>query len=90
MATDDCIKGIIIGGLIGAVLGILYAPKSGKETREEIRRSSEELLEKAKEQFEELSQKVEKLAGKEKELLAEKKEKVKKALDAGVEAFKQA
>lgn len=89
MSTDDCVKGFIIGGLIGVALGILYAPKSGKETREEIRRSSEELLDKAKEQFEELSQKVEKLAGREKELLAEKKEKVKKALDAGVEAFKQ-
>jgi hypothetical protein len=36
MATDDCVKGPIIGGLLGAAFGILYAPKSGKETREEI------------------------------------------------------
>ncbi|MEK6654015.1 MAG: YtxH domain-containing protein [Thermodesulfobacteriota bacterium] len=44
MAADDCVKGLIIGGLIGAALGILYAPKSGKETREEISHSAEELL----------------------------------------------
>ena len=33
---SDFIKGLFIGGLMGAVLGILYAPKSGKETREDI------------------------------------------------------
>lgn len=89
MATDDCVKGFIIGGLIGVALGILYAPKSGKETREGIRRSTEELLEKAKEQFEEASRKIEQLARREKELIAGKKEKVKKALEAGVEVLKQ-
>jgi gas vesicle protein len=89
MATDDCIKGFIIGGLIGAALGILYAPKSGKETREGICHSTEELLEKAKEQFEEASRKLEQLAHREKELIVGKKEKVKKALEAGVEVLKQ-
>jgi gas vesicle protein len=89
MAADDCVKGFIIGGLIGAVLGILYAPKSGKETREEIRHSAEDLLEKAKEQYEEASRKIEQLAGREKDLYVGKKEKLKKALEAGVEAFKQ-
>lgn len=89
MAADDCIKGLVIGGLIGAALGILYAPKSGKETREEIRHSAEELLEKAKEQYEEASRKIEQLAGREKALYVGKKERLKKALEAGVEAFKQ-
>lgn len=28
----------VVGGLIGAVAALLYAPKSGKETREDIRR----------------------------------------------------
>ncbi|MBE0557521.1 MAG: YtxH domain-containing protein, partial [Proteobacteria bacterium] len=54
MAADDCVKGLLIGGLIGAVVGILYAPKSGKATREDIRESAEELLEKAKSQYEEV------------------------------------
>lgn len=89
MAADDCVKGFILGGLIGAALGILYAPKSGKETREEIRQSAEELLEQAKKQYEEASRKIEQLASREKELYVGKKERVKKALDAGVKAFKQ-
>ena len=88
-AADDCVKGLIIGGLIGAALGILYAPKSGKEMREGIRHSAEELLEQAKEQYEEATRKIEQLASREKELYVGKKERVKKALEAGVEAFKQ-
>jgi gas vesicle protein len=88
MAADDCVKGIILGGLIGAALGILYAPRSGKETREEISHSAEELLKKTKAQYEEICNKIEKLADQEKELLIGKKEKIKKVLEAGAEVLK--
>ncbi len=47
MAANDGIKGFIIGGVIGTILGILCAPKSGKDLRKEIRHSSEELLKKS-------------------------------------------
>jgi len=47
----DFIGGLVVGGLIGAVIGILYAPKSGKETREEIGQKADELLSKAKEEY---------------------------------------
>ena len=63
MAVDDCIKGMIVGGLIGATLGILYAPKSGKETREELRKSADEVFEKAKEQYEAACEKYKELTG---------------------------
>jgi gas vesicle protein len=89
MAMDNCVKGFIFGSLIGAVLGILYAPKSGKETREDICKSTEELLEKAKANYDEAREKIEKLAGHEKEVYMDKKERLKKALEAGVEVFKQ-
>jgi hypothetical protein len=45
-------------------------------------------LEKAKEGYDEALEKIENLADREKELYLEKKKKLKKALDAGVEAFK--
>ena len=89
MAADDCIKGLLVGGLLGAVVGILYAPKSGKATRDDIRDSAEELLEKAKRQYEEAYRKIEELAHREKESIIGKKERLQKALEAGVEAFNQ-
>jgi len=49
---EGFMKGILLGGVIGAVIGILYAPKSGRETREDINRKAEELLTKAREEYE--------------------------------------
>ena len=65
MAMDDGIKGLIVGALIGAALGILYAPKSGKETREELSKSADEIFEKAKEQYEAACSKYKELTGRE-------------------------
>jgi gas vesicle protein len=50
--NSDLLAGLLIGGLIGTALGILYAPKSGKETRDEITGKAKELLDKAKEEYE--------------------------------------
>jgi gas vesicle protein len=51
--SSDLLVGLLFGGLIGAALGILYAPKSGRETRDEIVGKTKELLGKAKEEYEE-------------------------------------
>lgn len=79
----------IAGGLAGALLGILYAPRKGKETREEIRHSAEELAKKAKGQYMEVYQKIGSLASRQKESVIGKKEKLKKAVEAGVEAYQR-
>ena len=36
-------KGVLIGGVIGAVVSLLFAPKSGRELRADIGRKSKEL-----------------------------------------------
>ncbi len=76
-------KGAIFGVISGALAGILLAPKSGKETREDIKKLSVELQDKAEEIYtnakKQLATKVEnvKKAGKSidetkyKELIAE-------------------
>ncbi len=117
-SSGDLLKGLIVGGLIGAALGILYAPKSGKETREDIARKTEELLNKAKEEYEkaleksklaydsatkhlqelelsakekvnEVENKVTEFAHHSAETVAENKNRLKKAIDAGVEAYRE-
>jgi gas vesicle protein len=49
---EGFIKGIILGSAIGAVIGILYAPQSGRKTRQDIDRKAKDLLAKAKEEYE--------------------------------------
>ncbi|MGH2500597.1 MAG: YtxH domain-containing protein [Candidatus Limnocylindria bacterium] len=41
--------GFLIGLLVGAIAGLLYAPKSGEVTREELLRRSEDLRRRADE-----------------------------------------
>lgn len=40
------IVGTIVGGAVGSILGLMFAPKSGKETRSDIIQSSQKLYEK--------------------------------------------
>jgi len=54
---SDLFKGLFIGGLIGIALGILFAPKSGKETRDDIKNKCGELFVKAKEKCETVAEK---------------------------------
>lgn len=40
---DAFAKGFFVGGLIGATLALLFAPKSGRELREDIKQKSSDL-----------------------------------------------
>jgi gas vesicle protein len=114
----DFLKGMIVGSIIGGVIGVLYAPKSGKETREDIGRKANELMEKAKDEYElaleksrkayeaaskrlkalerSTKEKVEEIEGRiggmveeGREALHDNKSRLKKAIDAGIETFKE-
>jgi len=49
---------LFTGLAIGAILGILFAPKSGKEARKELVEKSERLLEMSREGFSEVMEKT--------------------------------
>ena len=59
-------KGVLFGGIVGAVVTLLYAPKSGKEVRKDLRKRSLELRDDAEAKLELAQKKAE-------ELLAETK-----------------
>ena len=54
----EIIGAFVLGGLIGAALGILFAPKAGKETREQLNTWMDETKEKAKEKLAKLEEEI--------------------------------
>ena len=62
------IKTFLTGGMIGAVLGVLFAPKKGEETRKELSGEGEKWSGKAKEAAETVKKTAEDLKAKAKDM----------------------
>ncbi len=73
------VKGLFWGGLIGVVIGILYATKRDKGTWEAIGKSADELVDKTKEQIGQAQRKMEEVADRGKDSYAGDKESLKEA-----------
>jgi len=58
--TGSFFKGLIAGALGGAIAGILLAPKSGEETREDIKKLAVDIKDKAVDTYEKARGEVEK------------------------------
>ena len=50
----EFLGGVVVGALIGAALGLMFAPQRGEETRQLIKEKGSELKEKASKKAEEL------------------------------------
>ncbi|HXX45222.1 MAG TPA: YtxH domain-containing protein [Candidatus Acidoferrales bacterium] len=79
----------LVGLGIGALIGILFAPKSGEETREYLSSKADEGREYAQRKARELRERAEDLIERSKEIMARQKEAVGSAVDAGKEAYKR-
>ena len=58
MSVTRFLAGFIVGGAIGAITGILLAPKSGEETRAMLADSAKEALEKSDAKVKEIQSKA--------------------------------
>ena len=74
---------------IGAVLGILFAPKSGEDTREFLGKRADEGREYAQRKARELRERADELLNHSDEVVKNSKEKLSAALDAGKEAYQR-
>ncbi len=78
-----------LGGLIGAGVALLFAPRSGKETREKIKEFAGEAKGKAEEVIEQVKGKVSTAVEKGKEVIEERKSILTTAIEAGKEAYEK-
>jgi len=82
--------GFFLAGLgIGAILALLFAPKSGKETRDYITQKAEEGKDYVKAKTEELRRQAEDAVEKGKDLVSKQKDLLSAALEAGKQAYQE-
>jgi|SRR5271157_296666 gas vesicle protein len=77
----------LVGLGIGALLGILFAPKSGEETRDYLSSKADEGRDFAQKKARELRERAEDLIERSKEIMARQKESLSAAVDAGKDAY---
>jgi gas vesicle protein len=79
----------LVGLGIGALVGILFAPKSGEETRDFLAQKADEGREYAQRKARELRERAEDLVERSKSAASRQKESLSAAVDAGREAYQR-
>lgn len=78
-SVPDIIFSFLIGGVVGTALGILFAPASGRETREKIKDTAEKVKDGVIEGYDIVTDRTREGFGRVKDFMEEKKERVKAA-----------
>lgn len=76
--VGDIVVSFLIGVAVGSVIGILYAPTSGEETRKLIKEKTNETLEEVNKQIQKLSQELKHLKEEGEKIVHDLKEKFSK------------
>jgi gas vesicle protein len=74
---------------VGAVVGVLYAPKSGDEMRDVIRTKAQESGEKAREQARRAREQANEWVDRGRDVLNQQKEQFRSAYEAGRQAYNE-
>jgi gas vesicle protein len=75
---------------IGAAVGILYAPKAGEETRQQLRSAAEDLPDTMKERARQAREQAGSWAEKGRDYLNQQKDQIRSAYEAGRQAYREA
>ena len=97
MADESCgcsggggILWFLAGLGIGAAVGVLYAPKPGKETRDSILSAAEDSREAVQEQARKYREQAQQWADRGKDVISQQKDNIRSAFEAGRQAYKEA
>ena len=88
-SSGSKISYFLVGLGIGALVGILFAPKSGDETREFLSQRAEEGKEYAQRKARELRERADDLMERGKQVASKQKDSISAAVDAGREAYQR-
>jgi gas vesicle protein len=88
-STGSKVSYFMVGLGIGALVGILFAPKSGEETREYLSQRAEEGKEYAQRKARELRERAEDLVERGKHAATKGKDSIAAAVDAGRDAYQR-
>jgi len=90
MGDDKRLSYFFLGLGIGVAIGVLFAPKSGQETRQLIRSKAGEGKEYLKRRGEELYEQAGEVVEKGKATLQRQREQLSAAIEAGKQAYREA
>jgi gas vesicle protein len=88
--TGGGVGSFLAGALLGAGLALLFAPKSGKETQEELRARAKQLKEVAEERVRDASRQLEERLDQARDGLSARVSQVKDAVESGRQAASEA
>jgi gas vesicle protein len=77
----------LVGLGIGSLVGVLFAPKSGEETRELLSQKADEGRDYAQRKARELRERADELIERSKDVASRKKDSISAAVEAGREAY---
>jgi gas vesicle protein len=77
----------LVGLGVGALVGVLFAPKSGEETREYLNKKADEGKDYAQRKARELRERADELVERSKDVAGRKKDSIAAAVEAGREAY---
>lgn len=80
----------VLGGLIGAAVALLIAPKSGRQTREQIKDMAQDAKERAGDYYDQARGKLSTAMQKGAEMFQQRKAEMESAAAQGKEAFRKA